>query len=74
VKIIILFESTHSVIKAERLCQKAGIACQAIPVPRNITSDCAIGLEIGENDKNEVERILKSNSIYSEFRDFSASF
>jgi hypothetical protein len=67
VKIIILFESTHSVIKAERLCQKAGIACQAIPVPRNITSDCAIGLEIGENDKTAVERILNNNFIRPEF-------
>ena len=57
VKIIILFESTHSVIKAERLCRKAGIACQAIPVPRTITSDCAIALEINEKDKTEVEQI-----------------
>lgn len=68
-KIIILFESTHSVIKAERLCQKAGIACQAIPVPRNITSDCAIALEINEIDKANVERILKENLLRPEFHD-----
>lgn len=66
-KIIILFESTHSVIKAERLCRKAGLACQAIPVPRTITSDCGIALEIDEIDKTEVERILNDNFIQSKF-------
>ena len=52
---------------AERLCQKAGISCQAIPVPRQFTSDCGIALEISENDKINVERILKDNSINAEF-------
>jgi hypothetical protein len=66
-KYIILFESTHWVIRAERLCQKAGISCQAIPVPRAITSDCGIALEINADDKAGIEQILKANSINAEF-------
>ena len=66
-KYIILFNSTHWVIMAERLCQKAGISCQAIPVPRQFTSDCGIALEINEQDKNAVEQILKDNFIQAEF-------
>ncbi|MGB7568296.1 MAG: DUF3343 domain-containing protein [Chitinivibrionales bacterium] len=66
-KYIILFDSTHWVIMAERLCQKAGIPCQAIPVPRQFSSDCGIALEISENNKINVKRILKDNSINAEF-------
>jgi Protein of unknown function (DUF3343) len=66
-KYVILFDSTHWVIMAERRCQEAGISCQAIPVPRQFTSDCGIALEISENDKINVERILKDNSINADF-------
>jgi Protein of unknown function (DUF3343). len=66
-KYIILFNSTHWVIMAERLCQKASIPCQAIPVPRQFTSDCGIALEISEIDKKDIERILKDNFIQAAF-------
>lgn len=52
---------------AERLCQKGNIYCQAIPVPRHLTSDCGIALEINADDKAGVEQVLKANSIQAEF-------
>jgi hypothetical protein len=67
-KRIVLFQSTHNAIKAERLCLQAGIACQVIPVPREISSDCGVALEINDGDRELVEQLLKKNSIPSEIR------
>ncbi|MCK5059095.1 MAG: DUF3343 domain-containing protein, partial [Candidatus Aminicenantes bacterium] len=33
-KILLLFQSTRAVIKAERICLQAGVNVKAIPVPR----------------------------------------
>ncbi|HEX7510694.1 MAG TPA: DUF3343 domain-containing protein [Chitinivibrionales bacterium] len=67
-KLIVIFESTHGVIKAERICTREGVNCQAIPVPRFISSDCGIALEINESDKQQVERILSAHAINHEFK------
>ncbi|MBD3419995.1 MAG: DUF3343 domain-containing protein [Chitinivibrionales bacterium] len=45
-KALLLFESTRSVIKAERICQNHGIAVKAIPVPRSISSQCGVALQV----------------------------
>jgi hypothetical protein len=58
-----LFESTHAVIKAERLCIEQGLACRAIAVPRSISSNCGIALEINEELMNTVADILYRNDI-----------
>lgn len=42
---LLLFKTTHDVIKAERLCRKAGLPVQVIPVPREISSECGMALE-----------------------------
>jgi len=72
-KLIVIFESTHGVIKAERLCRKDGITCQAIPVPRTISSDCSIALEINETDRHRVEQVLSANTISHEFKSLRQS-
>jgi hypothetical protein len=66
-KLIVLFQSTHDVIKGEQLCLRKAIACQAVPVPREVSSDCGIALEIGRKDKNRVKKILSENAISSRF-------
>ena len=67
-KCIVIFKSTHNAIKAERICQKAGVACQVIPVPRALSSDCGIALEIANSDKEGVGQLLTINTIRFEFR------
>jgi len=39
---LFLFQSTHAVLKAERLLLDAGISCKVIPVPKHISSECGI--------------------------------
>ena len=52
-KILVLFQSTHDVIKAERTCLAAKIPVQVIPVPRSISSECGMALEINERAKEK---------------------
>ena len=66
-RLVVIFQSTHSAIKAEGLCLQAGISCRTIPVPRQISSDCGIALEIDDVDKEKVERLFDKNTIDCEF-------
>lgn len=43
---LVLFQNTRSVIKAERICIEANIKCKVIPVPREISSECGMAIEI----------------------------
>ena len=62
-KALALFESTHLVIKAERLCNTNRLACRAVAVPRSISTDCGIGLEVTEDLMTRVDDLLAKNDI-----------
>jgi hypothetical protein len=66
-KVVAVFESTRAAISAERLCTAGSISCQVIPVPRDISSDCGIALEIGEGDREAVEEIFRKEKLKVEF-------
>ena len=60
---LLLFRSTHDVIRAERSCLDAGIAVQVIPVPRDISSECGMALEIDERRLGAARSLLESAGI-----------
>ena len=62
-KTIFVFHSTHDAIAAERACLRKGVSCQAIPVPRDITAECGIALEVDGKDKNAAAIVLEKESI-----------
>jgi hypothetical protein len=62
-KVIVVFGSTRAAIRAERACLAAGLLCQAIPMPREISTGCGIALEIREQDKATAEAIMLSAGI-----------
>jgi hypothetical protein len=66
-RLLVLFESTHAVIKAERLCIAEKIPCKVIAVPRQISSDCGISIELNDEQEAAVAEVLKKNSIGFEF-------
>ena len=43
---LLLFQSTHDVILAEKALRLEGIPRRVIPVPRSISSQCGMALEI----------------------------
>ena len=51
----LLFPSVRYAIKAEALCRKQGVTCQVMPVPRQISSECGMCLEV---DITRAEEIL----------------
>jgi hypothetical protein len=61
--IIYLFKSTREVINAENILQSGGIFCRIIPVPRSISSECGMGIEISENKENSADNIFFRNHI-----------
>ncbi|MCK4944617.1 MAG: DUF3343 domain-containing protein [Candidatus Aminicenantes bacterium] len=68
---LFLFESTHAVIKAERICDKNGITCKIVPVPRSISSQCGMGIEVSEKqEKIVVNILLKKKIIYNIYNNY----
>ncbi len=60
---IITFESIHRVLKAEKLLKENNISVNVIPVPRDISADCGIGLEISGAEYGKIKKILLENKI-----------
>lgn len=42
----LLFASVRHAIKAEQYCQDHGVECRVLPVPRKISSECGMCLEV----------------------------
>jgi hypothetical protein len=66
-KEIAVFESTRAAISAERICVAAGLSCQVIPVPRDISAECGIALEINKGDREAVEKIFRQEKLQVKF-------
>ena len=47
---VALFNTTTSVMRAEKLLQKAGITVKLIPTPRQFSSDCGIAVRFDAKD------------------------
>jgi hypothetical protein len=62
-KVIAVFDSTRAAINAEKLCVRNAIPCQVIPVPRDISAECGIALEIDEGDRAAVEKIFGQEKL-----------
>ncbi len=59
--ILILFQSTHHAIKAERIFAKTGLNYRVIPVPQEISADCGSSLRTQELKK--ALQLIRENQI-----------
>ncbi len=55
---VVLFHTTTSALRAEKILQKAGLTVKLIPTPRELSSDCGIALRLELSDRAEVEERL----------------
>ncbi len=62
-KIIFLFESVHRVMKAEKLLKGKGVKIDLVPVPREISSDCGVAIELARDLEADALLILTENGI-----------
>jgi hypothetical protein len=58
---LLLFQSTHDVILAEKALRLEGIPRRVIPVPRSISSQCGMALEITPDNAEKAIQLLDSN-------------
>lgn len=56
----ILLKNMRAAIKAEAWCREQGVACEVIPVPRQLSSECGMCLEIDNNHADTVQQQLQS--------------
>ena len=62
-KKIIVFESVHYTIKADKLLKSFGCDYQIVATPREISSDCGMSIEIDEKDMDRVCEYLEVNGL-----------
>lgn len=55
---IILFDSIHDVLGAERLFKERGIPVDLIPTPRTLSADCGMAIAFGGGDRDAVAKAL----------------
>lgn len=51
---VVLFHTTTSAIRAERILMKAGLVVKLVPTPRELSSDCGISLRFSPGDEANV--------------------
>jgi hypothetical protein len=64
---IIIFSSTHLALKAERIAKKAGIRISMTPVPREISSDCNMGIKISVEQEKFLRALLSTEGVECDF-------
>ena len=62
-KCVLIFSSIHQVMRAEKLLKGKGIEIDLIPVPREISSDCGVAIELSGDSEAEALSILTENRI-----------
>ena len=60
---VIILSSIHRVMKAEKLLKGKGLKVDLIPVPREISSDCGVAIELRMEIGEEVLRLMDEHRI-----------
>lgn len=55
---VVLFHTTSSAIRAEKLLMREGYAVKLIPTPRELSSDCGIALRFDWSQQEQVRSVL----------------
>ena len=55
---VMLFESIHNVMGAEQQLKNAGMWCDLIPTPRQLSSECGMAVAIHYRDYQSAVRII----------------
>ncbi len=63
---VVLFHTTTSALRAEKILQKAGLSVKLIPTPRELSSDCGMALRFELPDWETVEKGLAAARVECE--------
>lgn len=56
---ILIFPSDYFVMKGEKILKNKGLNTRLIPVPRKISSDCGMALEVLSPDIKSIKKFLE---------------
>jgi len=60
---VLLFYTTSSVMRAEKLLVKKGYAIKLIPTPRQFSSDCGIAIRFNWKEHQEIRSALDAANV-----------
>ena len=60
---VVVFESTHYAIAAEKLFKELKLPVEIIPTPREITASCGLSIKFNEGLLESVQKALDSGNI-----------
>lgn len=60
---LIVFDSVHHAIRAERLLLQSGIAAEMIPTPREISASCGQSVAFEDGDDGTVRQLLEQEAL-----------
>ena len=60
---VVLFYTTSSVMRAEKLLVTEGYSIKLIPTPRQFSSDCGIALRFDWNRNEEIRSVLDKTRV-----------
>lgn len=65
---VVLFDSVHHAVQAEKILKEEGVPFKLVPVPRHISSDCGVCIRFSAGDRSRVVDILDRRGTYREIR------
>ena len=60
---VVLFHTTSSAMRSEKLLGKQALTIKLIPTPREFSSDCGLALRFDWNQRETVESLLRTASV-----------
>jgi hypothetical protein len=60
---IVLFHTTSSCLRAEKVAVAAGLNVKLVPVPRHLSSDCGMAVRFDWNCKDVLELLLHEKRV-----------
>ncbi len=70
---VVLFHTTTSALRAEKVLQKIGLTVKLIPTPRELSSDCGIALRFSLTDREAVEKGLTDAGVDAEIHPMNSA-
>lgn len=61
--LLLVSNSTHFIIKLEKILQNSQICCRIIPLPGEISAGCGLSIKCELSDKDKINQLLKENDI-----------
>jgi len=60
---VVLFHTTSSALRGEKVLQRAGLTVKLIPTPREFSSDCGLALRFDWHQAEQVSTLLDAANV-----------